>query len=66
MGFWDVFLGRPLDKDCRHNIELGSPRIVEWIDELQGEEYSLKSDLQLGYHLSRDRDQDTCRITLRC
>ena len=66
MGFWDFPPGIPPDKDYRHIIELGSPKIVEWIDELRGEEYSSKSDLRLGYHQSKEREQDTCRITLRC
>jgi hypothetical protein len=32
--------GRPLDRDFRHIIEFGSPRIIEWMEELHGEKYS--------------------------
>jgi hypothetical protein len=59
-------LGRPPDRDFRHIIEFGSPRIDEWMDELHGEEYSSEIDLRLGYHQSRDREKDTHRISLRC
>jgi hypothetical protein len=48
--------GRPPDKDFRHIIEFGSPRIDEWMDKLHGEEYSSEIDLRLGYHQSRDRE----------
>jgi hypothetical protein len=37
--------GRHPNKDFRHIIEFGSPRIDDWMDEFHGEEYSLKIDL---------------------
>jgi hypothetical protein len=66
MGFWDISPRRPLDRDFGHITGFGSPRIDEWMEKLHGEEYSLKIDLRLGYHQSKDREQDTCRVSLRC
>jgi hypothetical protein len=40
-GFLGNFpLERPLRRDFRHIIELGSPKIDEWMNEFPGEEYS--------------------------
>jgi hypothetical protein len=58
-------LGQPLDRDFRHIIEFGSPRIDEWMDEPHGEVYPLEIDLRVGYHHGKDKEQDTCEIALR-
>jgi hypothetical protein len=66
---WDFGMfpsARPPDRDFRHIIEFGSPRIDEWIKKLHGEEYSSEIYLRLGYHQSRNIEWDTCRISLRC
>jgi hypothetical protein len=56
----------PLDRDFKHIIEFGSPKIDEWMDEIHGEAYSLDIYLRLEYHYSRDREQDILRIDLIC
>jgi len=65
MGFWDVSLGRTPDKYFRHIIEFGSPRIDEWMEEIHGEVYPLEIYLQVRYHQSREREHDTCKVSLR-
>jgi hypothetical protein len=66
MGFWNDSPERHPNKNFRHIIEFGSPKIDEWMNELHGEVYYSKIDLQVGYHQSRDKEQDTCMIDLRC
>jgi hypothetical protein len=58
VGFWDISPRGPPDRDFRHIIEFGSPRIDEWMDELHGEVYPSEIDILVGYHQSRDREQD--------
>jgi hypothetical protein len=41
---------RLLDRDFEHTLEFGLSRDKEWIYEIHRATYSLKIDLQLGYH----------------
>jgi hypothetical protein len=59
-------LGKPPDREFKHIIDFGSPRIDECMDALHGEVYGLDIDLQVGYHHIREKDKDIHIITLRC